>query len=51
MVLVCAECGCESGACAIGWRAYLGEPDEDAPEENEQVFVFCPGCAVREFLQ
>ena len=39
--LVCAECGAESEAGAVGWRAYLGDEDE--------AFTFCPRCAEREF--
>ena len=46
-VLVCVECGIvtEDGA---GWQAYLTVGDEDA-EHVEQVAVYCPECAAREF--
>jgi hypothetical protein len=39
--LFCAECGCESEAGAVGWRAYLAHEDE--------LFTFCPRCVEREF--
>jgi hypothetical protein len=39
--LVCAECGAESEAGAVGWRAYL--------DDDEAVVTFCPECAKREF--
>ena len=46
-VLRCAECGAESDQLATGWRAYLApEPDE---EPEGEIFMFCPGCAEREF--
>jgi hypothetical protein len=41
IVLECLECG-ERDDLAKGWRAYL-EPDAD------NVLVFCPDCAEREF--
>jgi hypothetical protein len=41
--LICAECGAESEAGTVGWRAYLGDEDE--------VLTFCPECAAREFDQ
>jgi len=39
--LVCAECSRESPAGAEGWRGYLSVDDE--------VVMFCPECAKREF--
>lgn len=39
--LVCAECGDESEAGAVGWRAYL---DDDGAAR-----IFCPRCSPREF--
>lgn len=39
--LVCAECGTESNAGALGWRAYL--------DDDETAVIFCPDCARREF--
>lgn len=35
------ECGAESEAGAVGWRAYLADDGE--------AFTFCPRCADREF--
>jgi hypothetical protein len=40
-VPICIECRTQSDSRAVGWRAYLGDDDE--------VVVFCPGCASREF--
>ena len=43
----CADCGAESDELATGWRAYrAGDLDE---EEQEEVLMFCPDCARREF--
>jgi hypothetical protein len=43
-IIRCAECGTESDELATGWRAYLAEDfDED------EVLLFCPRCANREF--
>jgi DNA-directed RNA polymerase subunit N (RpoN/RPB10) len=42
-VLRCEECGKEE---SHDWRAYLTVVDEDEPEE---VVVYCPDCAKREF--
>ena len=47
-LLVCAECATEAPPGAFGWLACLGVGDEDA-EEIEEVVVFCPECAAREF--
>jgi hypothetical protein len=42
----CAECGREDdGGDERGWRAYLG----DADDGGDEVLVFCPECAEREF--
>jgi hypothetical protein len=38
----------EAPQCAVGWRALLTVGDEDA-EDEEQVAVYCPECAAREF--
>jgi len=46
-VIRCEECGAESDELAAGWRAYLAARlDED---DDEEVLVYCPGCAQREF--
>ena len=45
MIIVCAECGRLSDELARDWRAYLTADDED----GEEVVVFCPSCAAREF--
>jgi hypothetical protein len=42
--LVCLECGQVSHAGAAGWKAYLGDWGDD-----EDVGVYCPDCAEREF--
>ena len=48
LLLRCVECGVESPGLAPGWRAYLvDEPDED--EQEQEVLMFCPECAEREF--
>jgi hypothetical protein len=39
--LVCAECGAESEAGAVGWRGYL--------DDDEAAVIFCSACAAREF--
>jgi hypothetical protein len=39
--LSCAECGEDSDAFAVGWRALL-TAEEDG---SESVAVFCPNCA------
>jgi hypothetical protein len=45
-VIRCAEWGAESEELAAGWRAYLaGDFDED----EDEVLLFCPECARREF--
>jgi hypothetical protein len=37
----------EAGEIALGWQAYLvGDPDT---EDDEEVLVYCPDCARREF--
>ena len=48
--LVCEECAAEAPTGAVGWRAYLTVGDEDA-EDAEQVAVYCPACAAREFCE
>jgi hypothetical protein len=45
-MLRCAECGDETEADARGWQARLVGGVDDEPEE---VAVFCPKCAEREF--
>jgi ribosomal protein L44E len=47
-MLRCEECGKEprSEQEARRWRAYLIVVDEDEPEE---VVVYCPDCAKRDF--
>jgi hypothetical protein len=44
--LRCAECGREADDTARGWRALHGR---ETPEDEPEAFVFCPGCAEREF--
>jgi hypothetical protein len=47
IALECVECGKEAGEIAPGWQAYLvGDPDI---EDDEEVVVYCPDCARREF--
>ena len=45
-IIRCTECGTESDELAAGWRAYLAG---DFDEEEEEVLLFCPRCASREF--
>jgi hypothetical protein len=45
--LVCAECGRTSNGAARGWRGVLVESDDDPT--RDEVSVFCPSCALREF--
>jgi rubredoxin len=47
-VLVCPECAAEAPPGAVGWHAVLTVGDEDA-EDVEEVAVYCPECAAREF--
>jgi hypothetical protein len=42
----CVECGDTIGEFERGWRAYIAE-DEWKP--IEEVAIFCPRCAWREF--
>jgi hypothetical protein len=42
----CAECGRLADERAVGWRALLGC---EFPDDQAEVFVFCPECAEREF--
>lgn len=44
--LRCAECGRLADERALGWRALHGR---EQPEDEPDVFVFCPACAEREF--
>jgi hypothetical protein len=44
--LYCCECGCPSAASASGWRCYIVDIDDDGRDE---VVLFCPVCAAREF--
>jgi hypothetical protein len=46
-LLRCVECGTESDALAMGWRAYVAPDPEEEPEG--EIFLFCPQCAEREF--
>jgi hypothetical protein len=43
--LQCGECGRVSRENERGWKAYLG----DADDGGDELLVFCPGCAEREF--
>jgi hypothetical protein len=47
--IVCAECGDESEGKARGWRAYLFHQQSTASELVEEVAIYCPACAAREF--
>lgn len=44
--LICDECGIESDEGARAWRGYLGIEDFS---HHDEVIVFCPACAIREF--
>jgi hypothetical protein len=43
---VCVACEGEADASARGWQAYLADIDDDGRDE---VVLFCPPCADREF--
>jgi hypothetical protein len=45
--LRCVECVAET-TDALGWRALLTAGDEEA-EDNDEVAVYLPKCAAREF--
>ena len=45
--LLCAECHVRSDEHARGWRALLADDPRD--DEPEEVGVYCPACAEREF--
>jgi hypothetical protein len=47
MVLHCEECQCVSED-ARDWIAHLAE-DEEEPEIEPYVVLYCPACAEREF--
>jgi hypothetical protein len=47
IALECVECRKEAGEIAPGWQAYLVS-DPDA-EGDEEIVVYCPDCARREF--
>jgi hypothetical protein len=44
--LVCVACEQAAGGGARGWQAYLADLDDDGRDE---VVLFCPSCAYREF--
>ncbi len=47
IALECVECRKEAGEIAPGWQAFLvGDPDIEGEEE---IVVYCPECARREF--
>jgi hypothetical protein len=48
-VLACAECGRLSDGQALGWQALVVSDDDELPLEDDDVVVFCPDCAAREF--
>jgi hypothetical protein len=46
--LVCVECGRRAAdGDARSWQAHLVDADDD--DERDEVVVFCPACAAREF--
>jgi hypothetical protein len=47
-IIRCVECGTESDELAVGWRAHLAR-DLDQGENEQEVVLFCPDCARREF--
>ena len=44
--LVCVECEDQADAQARGWEAHICDLDDDGQDE---LVVFCPRCAQREF--
>jgi hypothetical protein len=47
--LECVECGRVANCFERGWRAYLSPEDEDEPDEQVEVAVYCPASATLEF--
>jgi hypothetical protein len=47
-IIRCAECSTESDRLAAGWQAHLAR-DLDEEENEQEVVLFCPECARREF--
>ena len=44
-----SECGTVSDEQAGGWRALPVSDDDELPTREDDVVVFCPECATREF--
>jgi hypothetical protein len=48
IALDCVECGKGEDEVAPGWQAFLvGDPDTE--DDDEEIVVYCPDCARREF--
>jgi hypothetical protein len=46
-LVACVECGCQSDADWVGWRAYrVDDPELDEPPK---LGFYCPACAEAEF--
>lgn len=45
-VLICVECERENRGEERGWEGHLVDLDDDGKDE---VAIFCPDCAAREF--
>jgi hypothetical protein len=44
--LTCSECACSAAGEVRGWQAHLVDLNDDGEDE---VALFCPSCAAREF--
>jgi hypothetical protein len=49
VLLRCVECDAENDGLARGWRAYRAADLDEREEAEPEIFMYCPGCAHREF--
>jgi hypothetical protein len=48
LALACVECDRRAGKLERGWEGHRVDLDDDGEDEDE-VVLFCPACAIREF--
>jgi hypothetical protein len=48
-LLVCTRCGHIGNDFVRGWHALVVSDDDELPLRDDNVLVFCPDCAAREF--